>query len=80
MPAQRFGLLDRGLLRPGMCADITIFDPDTIIDKSTYQEPHQFPEGINYVIVNGQIAVENGKYISVLAGETLRKELGSSRV
>lgn len=72
-PAQRFGILDRGLLRPGMCADITIFDPETVIDKATYQDPHNFPEGIPYVIVNGEIAVDNGKYTGVLAGKTLRK-------
>lgn len=72
-PAQRFGILDRGLIRPGMWADITIFDPETVIDKATYQDPHNFPEGIPYVIVNGELAVDNGKYTGVLAGKTLRK-------
>jgi N-acyl-D-amino-acid deacylase len=73
MPAQRFGIMDRGLLRPGMCADIVVFNPDTVIDKATYQNPHQFPEGIEYVLVNGKVTVEEGKYEPVLAGRTLRK-------
>ncbi|UCH58147.1 MAG: D-aminoacylase [Candidatus Bathyarchaeota archaeon] len=73
MPAQRFGILDRGVLRPGMWADITIFNPDTVIDRATYQDPHQFPEGIEYVIVNGQITVDSGKYTQALAGRILRK-------
>ena len=74
MPAQRFGLLDRGLLRPGMCADIVVFNPDTVMDRATYQDPHQFPEGIEYVLVNGKVAVDGGKYSPVLAGRTLRKK------
>jgi len=74
MPAQRFGLLDRGLLRPGMCADIVVFNPDTVVDRATYQDPHQFPEGIEYVLVNGKVAVDGGKYSPVLAGRTLRKK------
>lgn len=74
-PAQRFGILDRGLLRPGMWADITIFDPETVIDKATYKDPHNFPEGIPYVIVNGKIAIDKGKYTGVLAGKTLRKTI-----
>jgi N-acyl-D-amino-acid deacylase len=72
-PAQRFGLLDRGVLRPGIYSDITIFDPDTIIDKSTYQDPHRFPEGIPYVLVNGRIAIEKGEYTGERGGRTLRK-------
>ena len=72
-PAQRFGILDRGLLRPNMWADITIFDPDTVDEKSTYGDPHQFPQGIEYVIVNGNLAIEKGKFTGALAGKTLRK-------
>ena len=72
MPAQTFGLLDRGLLRPGMCADISVFDPDTVIDKATYQDPHQFPEGIEYVIVNGKVTVEGGEHTGARAGQVLR--------
>jgi dihydroorotase/N-acyl-D-amino-acid deacylase len=71
-PAQRFGILDRGLLRPGMWADITIFDPKIIIDKATYNNPHNFPIGIPYVIVNGEITI-SGNYTKKKAGITLRK-------
>jgi len=60
-PAQRLGLQDRGLLLENYWADIVIFDPDTIIDKATYENPYQIPEGISYVLVNGQIVVKNGK-------------------
>jgi dihydroorotase/N-acyl-D-amino-acid deacylase len=56
-----------------LIADITIFDPKTIIDRATYEDPHQHPEGIEYVIVNGQLTVEKGKQTGVLAGGTLRK-------
>jgi N-acyl-D-amino-acid deacylase len=73
LPAQRFGILDRGLLRPGMWADIVIFDPDSVIDKATYQDPHQFSEGIIHVIVNGEVSIERGVYKGLLAGRTLRK-------
>ena len=72
-PSQRFGILDRGLLRPGMCADITIFNPKTVIDKATYKDPHQRPEGIPYVIVNGEITVDDSEPTSILSGKTLRK-------
>jgi N-acyl-D-amino-acid deacylase len=72
-PSQRFGILDRGLLMPGMWADIVVFDPKKIIDKATYQNPHQYPDGIEYVVVNGQVSVEQGKNTGVLAGRTLRK-------
>lgn len=72
-PAQRFGILDRGLLRPGMCADITVFSPDTVIDNATYKDPHKFPSGIPYVIVNGEITISEGEFTGKRAGKTLRK-------
>jgi N-acyl-D-aspartate/D-glutamate deacylase len=56
-----------------MHADITIIDPDKVIDKATFEDPHQYPDGIPYVIVNGRVAVNNGEYKKVLAGKTLRK-------
>jgi len=60
-PAQRLGLQDRGLIIEGNWADLVIFDPDKVIDKATYEQPYQLPEGIPYVIVNGVIVVERGK-------------------
>jgi N-acyl-D-aspartate/D-glutamate deacylase len=59
-PAARIGLNDRGVLRPGMKADIAVFDPAHVRDMATYEKPHQYAEGFAYVIVNGQIVYENG--------------------
>ncbi|MGH9873380.1 MAG: N-acyl-D-amino-acid deacylase family protein [Pyrinomonadaceae bacterium] len=72
MPAKRVGLRDRGLLLKGSYADITIFDPKTVIDRATFEMPNQHPEGIKYVIVNGQISVDDGKRTPALAGRALR--------
>jgi N-acyl-D-amino-acid deacylase len=74
MPAQRFNLHERGILRPGMCADITIFDPKTIVDTATYDDPIRFPEGVEYVIVNGEITVKEGEHTGIRAGNFLRHE------
>jgi N-acyl-D-aspartate/D-glutamate deacylase len=71
-PAKRVGLRDRGLLREGYYADITVFDPRTVIDKATFEVPNQHPEGIKFVITNGQISVDNGKRTPALAGRALR--------
>jgi N-acyl-D-amino-acid deacylase len=73
MPAQRLGFQDRGLIREGMGADITIFDPATIEDKATVANPRQNPVGIHYVLVNGQIVVRDGRFNGTLAGKVLRK-------
>jgi len=72
LSAAKVGLRDRGLLREGMFADVTIFDPQTVQDRATFAAPNQYPVGINYVIVNGQIEVDNGKHTAALAGRALR--------
>ena len=72
LPAANIGLKQRGLLRLGYFADITIFDPKTVIDRATFEEPNQYPVGINYVIVNGQIEVDNGQRTPVNSGRVLR--------
>lgn len=72
MPAKRVGLRDRGLLREGMFADLAIFDPATVIDRATFEMPNQYPAGVSYVIVNGQLAVDEGKRTPALAGRPLR--------
>ncbi|TFG08614.1 MAG: D-aminoacylase [Promethearchaeota archaeon] len=72
-PAQKLGLKDRGLLREGMWADIVIFNPTKIIDKATYENPHQFPEGIPHVIVNGVLVVEDNKQSRKRPGKILRR-------
>ena len=73
-PASVFSIQNRGLLKNGYAADITVFNPDTILDKGTYQEPRQYPEGMLHVLVNGEPAVRDGNpQASVLAGQVLRK-------
>ncbi|MCF7891063.1 D-aminoacylase [Candidatus Bipolaricaulota bacterium] len=72
-PAQKLGIKDRGLLREGYRADVVVFDPDQIMDKATYEDPHRFPEGINYVFVNGKLVVEDGDYTGKTPGKVLKK-------
>src|SRR6476646_781804 len=72
LPAQRERLAGRGLIKEGFFADITIFDPGSIIDKATYTQPAQLAEGVKYVIVNGQMAFENEKATGVMAGKPLK--------
>ncbi|HEY5885842.1 MAG TPA: D-aminoacylase [Pyrinomonadaceae bacterium] len=71
-PAKRVGLRERGLLQQGFFADITIFDPQRVIDKATFEMPNQYAEGISYVVTNGQISVDDGKRTTALAGRILR--------
>jgi N-acyl-D-aspartate/D-glutamate deacylase len=70
--AAKIGLRDRGLLREGMAADITLFDPATVADRATYEEPFQYPVGIEYVVVNGKIVLERGRRTEVRPGRVLR--------
>ena len=71
LPAQKFGFKNRGLLREGMAADIIIFDAETVNDQSTYEKPHAYTTGIQYVIVNGKITLNNSKHIGVRNGKIL---------
>jgi N-acyl-D-amino-acid deacylase len=70
-PAQRLGLHDRGLVKQGLAADLVIFNPETIADKATFEEPKQYPVGIDYVIVNGAVVVEKGTHTGALNGRAL---------
>ena len=72
LAAQRVGISDRGLLKPGMYADITVFDPTTIIDRATFEEPSQLATGVSYVFVNGVPVVDNGQVTAALPGRALR--------
>ena len=67
-----FGLRDRGRIAPGYWADMVLFDPDTIIDKATYENPKQHPDGIHLVIVNGEPAFRNGQHLQAGSGKMLR--------
>ena len=78
-PAARVGLRDRGLLREGMFADVTVFDPATVIDRATFESPNQYPLGIEYVLVNGQVSVDKGQRTGVLGGKVLRGPGSRSR-
>jgi dihydroorotase/N-acyl-D-amino-acid deacylase len=71
LPAMRLGLDDRGVLKKGAHADIAIFDPKTVIDRATFTEPHQYPKGIDVVVVNGQITVKDGEMTQNRSGKVL---------
>lgn len=73
-PATTFHMTDRGVLREGTYADITVFNPDTVIDKGTFTDPIQFPEGIEYVMINGEFAIKNGEHTGKRNGVVLRKK------
>jgi dihydroorotase/N-acyl-D-amino-acid deacylase len=70
-PAQRIGLHDRGILRPGMRADLVIFDPATVRDAATFEQPHQYAEGISHVLVNGRVVFEGGAMTAARPGRVL---------
>ena len=71
LPARRVGLLDRGLLRPGMAADVTVFDPDRIIDRATFEEPNAYAEGVDTVVVNGKVVLDGGRMTGERSGRPL---------
>ena len=71
LPAQRFRLLDRGLVRPGMWADLVVFDEKTVIDRASFEKPHAYAEGFQYVLVNGDLVIENGKHTGARPGRVL---------
>ena len=71
-PAQRLGITDRGLVRDGMKADLVVFDPDTVRAMATYENPRQYPVGIDHVIVNGEPVLVNGQMTGGLPGPGLR--------
>lgn len=72
LPADRLRLTDRGRIAEGAAADIVVFDPETIIDRATFEEPHQYPAGIPWVIVNGIVTVEDGELTGARPGRVLR--------
>ena len=69
MPAQVLGLKDRGLLREGYWGDVVVFDPDTVADTATYENPKQYPKGIDYVLVNGAVVIDNGHHTGARPGK-----------
>jgi len=73
LTAETFRIADRGRLTPGFFADVIVFDPKTISDKSTYEQPQILAVGMKYVLVNGKLAVDEGKFTGTLAGRPIRK-------
>jgi N-acyl-D-amino-acid deacylase len=71
LPAQRFALRDRGLIREGYAADILIFDENEVQDLSTFEKPHAYSKGFDFVIVNGEVVVENGNHLGTRSGKAL---------
>jgi N-acyl-D-amino-acid deacylase len=72
LPARTFSLRDRGLVREGLAADLVLFDPVRVQDKSTYAQPHQYSQGFDVVLVNGQVVVDGGKLTAARPGQPLR--------
>jgi len=72
MPAARIGLLDRGLLRPGLKADLAVFDPARVADKATFEQPHQYAVGMRHVLVNGVPVLRDGEHTGATPGRALK--------
>jgi N-acyl-D-amino-acid deacylase len=71
LPAQRFRLTERGLIRPHLAADLVVFDANHIIDRATFEKPHAYSEGIRYVLVNGMVVIDNGQHTGARPGKVL---------
>jgi N-acyl-D-aspartate/D-glutamate deacylase len=71
LPARRMRLHDRGLLRPGMAADIAVFDPERIRDVATFEDPNRYSEGVSFVVVNGRVVLDDGKMTAERPGRVL---------
>jgi N-acyl-D-aspartate/D-glutamate deacylase len=71
--AAKLGIADRGLLRPGQFADVTAFDPETVIDRATYLDPFRYNDGVAYVVVNGRLVLDRGEHTGARPGRALRR-------
>jgi dihydroorotase/N-acyl-D-amino-acid deacylase len=79
LPADRLGMDERGRIAEGAAADLVLFDPETVIDRATFQAPHQYPAGIPFVIVNGVVSVDGGEFVDARAGRVLRRGMTPAR-
>ena len=70
--ANRLSIMDRGLLREGLMADVVVFDPSQVIDRATFEQPHQISAGVSYVLVNGTLVIDGGKHTGALPGRVIR--------
>ena len=73
LSASRLGLTDRGLIREGLAADLVLFDPDTIQDRATLDQPHEYPDGVHYVWVNGRLVLDKGRHTGELPGKVMTR-------
>ena len=73
LPAAAMGLKDRGMIAEGYKADLTLFNPDTVVDLATFEKPHQYSNGIEYVIINGKLAIDQTEFKAVKSGQVLKK-------
>ena len=73
LPAVIMGIKDRGLVREGLVADLVVLDLETVRDRSTFFEPHQYADGIDYVMVGGELLIDQGDFTWALAGEVLTR-------
>lgn len=78
--ARRLGLTDRGRVAPGMAADLVLFDPDTVTDRATFDEPRRTADGVPYVLVNGEFVIDDGRRTAALPGRAIRRAPGRRRV
>jgi N-acyl-D-aspartate/D-glutamate deacylase len=72
MPASRLGLKDRGVIRKGAKADLVVFSPERVTDPATYEDPHRYPRGIEHVVVNGRLVIQDGEHTGNLPGRVLK--------
>ena len=72
-PAKRLGLVDRGRVAAGLKADVVVFDAATVADQATYEDPHRYAVGVDFVVVNGRLTVDNGRHLGTLAGKVLKR-------
>ena len=73
LPAAAMGLKDLGMIAEGYKADLTLFNPDTVVDLATFEKPHQYPKWIEYVIINGKLAIDQTEFKAVKSGQVLKK-------
>jgi N-acyl-D-amino-acid deacylase len=73
LPARKFGFGQRGIIAVGAWADLVVFDPDAVADSATWVDPHRYPAGIPYVIVNGRPVIDRGVHTGALPGRVLKK-------
>jgi N-acyl-D-amino-acid deacylase len=74
LPAEMLGFPDRGLLKEGYVADIVVFTPDKLRDMATFTNPHQYSQGIDYVLISGKKVIDGAKYTGVLAGKPIKRQ------